>query len=80
MADRPAPHGRGSHIRPTNRFTLRTVEVDLDALDEDERAKLAQPRTECLVERSGGIVSENDSPDIPFRYSVNPYRGCQHGC
>jgi DNA repair photolyase len=80
MPDRPSPHGRGSHIRPTNRFTLRTVEPDLDALDGDELARLARPETRYLVERAGGIVSENDSPDIPFRYSVNPYRGCLHGC
>jgi DNA repair photolyase len=80
MPDRTAPHGRGSHINPTNRFTLRTVEIDLDALDDDERAKLAHPETKYLTERAGGIVSENDSPDIPFRYSVNPYRGCLHGC
>jgi DNA repair photolyase len=32
------------------------------------------------VERSRTIVTENDSPDIPFRYSLNPYRGCEHGC
>jgi len=35
---------------------------------------------EVHEERAKSIVSENDSPDIPFRYSVNPYRGCYHGC
>ncbi|MFB6262241.1 MAG: radical SAM protein, partial [Bradymonadaceae bacterium] len=35
---------------------------------------------EVFEERARSILSENDSPDIPFRYSVNPYRGCQHGC
>ncbi len=33
-----------------------------------------------LQETAGSILSKNDSPDLPFRWSVNPYRGCQHGC
>lgn len=39
---------------------------------------VAQP--EIRIDRSKSILSENDSPDIPFRWSVNPYRGCAHGC
>ena len=35
---------------------------------------------EIYLERARSILSENDSPDIPFRWSVNPYRGCQHAC
>lgn len=37
-------------------------------------------RLTVLEERAKSIVSENESPDVPFRYSVNPYRGCQHAC
>lgn len=37
-------------------------------------------RMEIYEETSGSILSENDSPDLPFRWSVNPYRGCQHAC
>jgi DNA repair photolyase len=74
------PHGRGSHIEPPNRFTLLSREIDLDALDEEDRNALAHPATHYILERSGSIVSENNSPDIPFRYSINPYRGCLHGC
>jgi len=37
-------------------------------------------RVEVYEETSGSILSENDSPDIPFRWSCNPYRGCQHAC
>jgi len=37
-------------------------------------------RLEVYEETSGSILSENDSPDLPFRWSVNPYRGCQHAC
>ena len=38
------------------------------------------PRTELLIDPSRSIVTTNDSPDLGFRASVNPYRGCQHGC
>ena len=41
---------------------------------------MRQVTTEYFPDDSRSIVSENDSPDIPFRYSLNPYRGCQHGC
>lgn len=36
--------------------------------------------TEIFEEETGSILSRNDSPDLPFRWSVNPYRGCFHGC
>jgi DNA repair photolyase len=77
MTDRPAPKGRGSNLTPPNRFTLITVEPEPDLAEEDQRP---DPRTRFLTERAGSIVTENDSPDIPFRYSINPYRGCEHGC
>jgi DNA repair photolyase len=56
---------------PQNRFEAQSVEW----LEEPPYALL-----EVHEERSKSIVSANDSPDIPFRYSVNPYRGCYHGC
>jgi len=37
-------------------------------------------RLEIYEETSGSILSRNDSPDLPFTWSVNPYRGCQHAC
>lgn len=37
-------------------------------------------RVEVYEERSGSVLTENDSPDLPFRWTVNPYRGCQHAC
>src|SRR5271155_3127854 len=37
-------------------------------------------RTEVTEERARSIISRNESPDIPFEQSVNPYRGCEHGC
>ena len=39
-----------------------------------------RPRTTVTPERAKSIITRNDSPDIPFTYSINPYRGCEHGC
>lgn len=79
---RNSPKGRGSHINPPNRFVTTHVEPDFEHLEHDEEylEQLGRPRTEYLPDASQSLVSENDSPDIPFRYSVNPYRGCAHGC
>ncbi len=39
-----------------------------------------RPQTRLLVESAKSILSHNDSPDLPFTQSLNPYRGCEHGC
>ena len=72
----------GSNIDPPNRFTTVHHEQDLDQLEWDKEHLQAGPerRIEYLSDSSKTIVSENNSPDIPFRYSLNPYRGCIHGC
>jgi DNA repair photolyase len=77
-----APQGRGSTINPTNRFQRIAVEDDFEHLEQDEES-LGEPRrvkTEYYADDSISILSENDSPDVFFRYSINPYRGCAHGC
>jgi DNA repair photolyase len=81
-SDLPPSRGRGSHINPPNRFGGPRYEPDGDALDEDPefRDALRRPPTEYFPDRSRSIITENDSPDVGFRYSINPYRGCQHGC
>ncbi len=78
----PTAKGRGSQWNPPNRFggpehvlDLSEVEHDQDFLD-----SLRHPRTQYLPDQARTIVAENDSPDISFRYSMNPYRGCSHGC
>ncbi len=58
---------------PQNRFESQSI-----AWDDDEPPPYAL--LEVHEERAKSIVSANDSPDLPFRYSVNPYRGCYHGC
>ncbi|SFH53853.1 PA0069 family radical SAM protein [Planctomicrobium piriforme] len=74
--------GRGSQINPPNRFDRTHVIDDFEQLeyDEDFQAELRRLPTVYLDDDSKTVVSENDSPDIPFRYSLNPYRGCLHGC
>ena len=41
---------------------------------------LGRPKTEFLPDRSRTIIATNDSPDVGFEVSINPYRGCEHGC
>ena len=73
---------RGAHIDPPNRFEKVRAEADWTQLSDDDPPddRVQQVKTVYLTDQSLSIVSENDSPDVPFRYSVNPYRGCAHGC
>ncbi|MCU0878014.1 MAG: PA0069 family radical SAM protein [Pirellulaceae bacterium] len=72
----------GSHLDPPNRFLAQRREADLEhvAWDEEYLVERTDRRIEYFDDESQSIVSENDSPDIPFRYSANPYRGCAHAC
>ena len=70
--------GRGAAFNPANRFEgsrLEPLEIEWDAGDEE---RLHQ--TVFYKDSSKTILAKNDSPDIPFTYSLNPYRGCEHGC
>jgi DNA repair photolyase len=80
--EKRTPSGRGSHIKPVNRFEAVRVDDDWEHFegDADFLAEADRPRTESLPDASQSIVAENHSPDVPFRFSVNPYRGCSHGC
>ena len=68
--------GRGAGSNPKNRFER--LEYVPDPADPDEDAP--RLRTQFIEDDSRSILSRNDSPDVPFTYSVNPYRGCEHGC
>jgi DNA repair photolyase len=72
----------GSKIDPANRFEKTHREPDYEHFEGDDEflAGRDERPIEYLADTSKSIISENDSPDIPFRYSVNPYRGCVHGC
>src|SRR5262252_8690683 len=69
-------HGRGAGSNPPNRFYKRSVVPDPEAADPEEPL----PRTQFLKDSARSIIARNDSPDIPFETSINPYRGCEHGC
>src|SRR5215217_9288774 len=79
---RPEIKGRGSQLDPPNRFGGPLHVLDLEQVEHDQEylESLRHRPTEYLPDRSRSIVTENDSPDVGFRYSLNPYRGCQHGC
>jgi len=68
--------GRGARLNTANRFTELAVELDLDEVTEDD----LRERTRYLDDTSRSVISTNDSPDIGFKASLNPYRGCEHGC
>jgi DNA repair photolyase len=74
--------GRGSNLAPFNRFESVRQETDNDQLaaDDDLLADERRVPTVFLPDNAATIIRENESPDIPFRYSINPYRGCEHGC
>lgn len=76
------PTRGATHNRESTRFALPQREEDGDWLDAREEVDGAPPplRTSVTVEHPRTILSRNQSPDIPFDQSVNPYRGCEHGC
>jgi DNA repair photolyase len=80
--ERPIAKGRGSQLDPPNRFGGTFHVLDLEQVEDDEEylARLRNRPTEYLPDRSRTIVTENRSPDVGFRFSINPYRGCAHGC
>ena len=70
-------HSRGASINPANRFeTLHFEEDPHDEVDEDSRPR----KTIFYRDGSQSIIARNNSPDVGFETSVNPYRGCEHGC
>ena len=71
----PQAHGRGTSENPPNRFLPIAIVRD----DWDDPSD-PQPRTQFLVDATRSIISWNDSADLGFNASVNPYRGCEHGC
>ena len=72
----------GTHLKPANRFERVRRGDDLDQVqwDTEYLADIDRYKIEYIDDDTKSIVTENNSPDIPFRYSVNPYRGCVHGC
>ena len=69
-------HGRGTVDNPANRFERLAYEPDVDSLQEER----SLPDTQVLRDLSRSLITHNDSPDVGFDASINPYRGCEHGC
>jgi DNA repair photolyase len=92
----PARKGRGARSNPTGRFERARIEPDLEALAESTRVAgnpddsgvesgaesdiESARRTQAIPDPSRSAITFNKSPDIPFDASLNPYRGCEHGC
>lgn len=74
--------GRGSATRLAHRFERDQREAFADGWDEvDAEGGTAAPQaTEVIWETARSLITTNDSPDINFERSINPYRGCEHGC
>src|SRR4051794_30542694 len=68
--------GRGTSENPTNRFETIHLERDAEWNPEED----LPPGTLLFRDKTSCIINHNDSPDVGFETSVNPYRGCEHGC
>lgn len=73
----PPQPGRGATSNPDNRYSEHSREPVHDGWHHETPEPL---RTELGIDASRTIISRNRSPDIPFDRSINPYRGCEHGC
>jgi len=70
--------GRGSQINPNNKFASNKYEAEfIEGIDEEF---LENATTKFYQETPKKIISENNSPDLFFTRSINPYQGCEHGC
>src|SRR6266849_11011183 len=70
---------RGARSFVAGRFETVAREPFDDGWTPEEK-DAAELQTSVTEERAKSIISRNDSPDIPFSQSINPYRGCEHGC
>ena len=72
--------GRGAGLNPEGRFESLAREAFDDGWERPLEEDPVRPRTTVTPEQAKSIISRNDSPDVPFEFSINPYRGCEHGC
>lgn len=72
--------GRAANNNPNNRFDAYSRSYFDDGWDQIESALLTPIRTKLVQEASKSIINYIQSPDLPFDRTINPYRGCEHGC
>ncbi len=75
-----AAKGRGATINPEGRFETVSRDAVEDGWFQEPGDEPSRPKTVIAIERAKSIITHNDSPDIGFSQSLNPYRGCQIGC
>src|SRR6185436_10586122 len=78
-ADSETLHMRGARSFIAGRFESVARETFDDGWTPEER-DARELKTSVSIERARSIISRNDSPDVPFDQSINPYKGCEHGC
>ncbi|MDH5180247.1 MAG: radical SAM protein, partial [Gammaproteobacteria bacterium] len=78
QSDKPLK-GRGATLSPNNRYAEHRREAVDDGWGNQDEAP-APLHTSLTVDKSSRIITYNDSPDVPFDRSINPYKGCEHGC
>ena len=71
-----ATRGRGTVQNPPNRFERLAYLPILESNEDDD----GPVKTQYLKDSSSSFITYNDSPDVGFEASINPYRGCEHGC
>ncbi len=79
----PGLKGRGTPVRIAHRFERESREPFDDGwstLDQQAALETLPAATQVIEERVKSLLARNDSPDVPFELSINPYRGCEHGC
>ena len=79
MSTRRSLRGRAAGANPAPRYGAET-RVACSPEWRGDAEPQSPPRTRTRIDASRSIIARNDSPDIPFEQSVNPYRGCEHGC
>lgn len=80
MEKSPPPlRGRGTSVTIDNRYAKWAREAADDGWGGEDKQEPA-PKTTLTLDASKSIIARNDSPDLPFDRSINPYRGCEHGC
>jgi DNA repair photolyase len=72
----PPLRGRGSATNPKNRFDL----IERVPEPPEDSDQVSAPHTQFFPDSSKSLIAFNDSPDVGFDASINPYRGCEHGC
>src|SRR5437773_509249 len=76
VQDQRVIRGRGATMNPANRF----VQIQLERDPDFDPAEDLAPGTQVFKDETASIIAYNDSPDVGFSASINPYRGCEHGC